>query len=91
MDIILGNIILILILFVGLTKYKCINCNCSIDGFDDVWDHVNGFSHTMIISNPKKCIIDSEKNQIVKYSEDEYLFMVNCSGGEFYNFLFIWK
>jgi len=69
-------------------KYKCINCDCSVD---NVWDHVNGFIHTMMISNPKKCIIDSEKNQIVKYSEDEYLFMANCTKAEFDNFLFTWK
>lgn len=74
-----------------MSKYKCINCDCSIDDFDDVWDHVNGFSHTMIISNPKKCIICSGKKQKVGFSEDEYLFMANCTDTEFYNFLFIWK
>jgi len=25
------------------------------------------------------------------YTDDEYLFMANCSEAEFYNFLFVWS
>ena len=70
-----------------MSKYKCINCDCSIDNFDDVWDHVNGFSHVMQVNSPKHVqqYITSESSSI--YIVDEYLFMANCTEADFYNFL----
>lgn len=71
--------------------FKCINCGGKIDNFDDVWDHVNGFSHIMQKQPSGQPHITSESSSIIYYSEDEYLFMVNCTEAEFYNFLFVWK
>lgn len=73
-----------------MTKYSCKDCDCQVDDFDDVWDHVNGFSHVMQIANPKKVKITSTSLTTSEYIDD-YLFMANCTMSEFYNYLFVWN
>ncbi len=73
-----------------MSKWKCNDCDCQVDDFEIVWDHINGFSHTMSIVNPKRTIINVNIDSGMDITDDEYLFMANCTNVEFYNF-FVWR
>lgn len=71
-------------------KWKCNDCSIKIDDFDNVWKHVNDFSHTMSRVKLKYTIIDTNIDLRMNITDDEYLFLANCTESEFYNF-FIWR